>query len=257
MQSDGKDAKEKQIQKSDSIGGMIEKLKPQLEKALPKHVTTERLARVALTAVRNNTRLQQADAMTLMGSIMTAAQLGLEPNTPLGQCYIIPYKNGKTGTYEANFQLGYKGLVDLAHRSGQYRKLIARAVDEADHCEYEYGLDEYLRHVPAKQPTGKSVYYYAQYELDNGGRGFVVWSREAVEAHAQHYSKSYKNSDSPWKTAFDQMAKKTVLIDLLRYAPKSVEVAEVVSKDNATLRFNDSVEEDPIETDFEVSEETA
>ena len=256
MKTDGSD-KQNQVaaKKPDTIGGMIERLKPQLEKALPKHVTTERLARVALTAIRNNPRLQQADAMTLMGSIMTAAQLGLEPNTPLGQCYIIPYKNGKTGGYDAQFQIGYKGLVDLAHRSGKYKRLVARAVDEADEFSYSYGLDEDLHHVPAKQPSGKSVYYYAVYELDNGGRSFTVWSREQVEAHAKHYSKSFDKPDSPWKNNFNQMAKKTVLIDLLRYAPKAVEVAEVVSKDNATLRFNESAEEAPIEADFEVQEE--
>ena len=96
--------------KQDTIGAMIERLKPQLEKALPKHVTTERLARVALTAIRNNPKLQKADALSLMGAIMQAAQLGLEPNTPLGHCYLIPYKNGKTGRYDVQFQMGYKRL---------------------------------------------------------------------------------------------------------------------------------------------------
>jgi recombination protein RecT len=236
---------------------MIERLKPQIERALPKHVTPDRLARVALTAIRNNPRLQQAEPMSLMGSIITSAQLGLEPNTPLGQCYIIPYKNGKTGRYDAQFQMGYKGLIDLAHRSKQYKKLVARAVDEADEFDYAYGLDEFLHHKPARQPKGNSTYYYAMYELDNGGRSFVVWSREAVEAHAKRYSKSYDKNDSPWKTAFDQMAKKTVLIDLLRYAPKAVElVADPISKDGATLRFDGENEDEPISAEFELESES-
>lgn len=258
MKADGTDQEAKQVQtkQQDTIGGAIERLKPQLERALPKHVTAERLARVALTAVRNNKNLQKADMMSLLGAIMTSAQLGLEPNTPLGQAYIIPYKN-KAGGYDAQFQLGYKGLVDLAQRSGKYRKLIARAVDEADEFRYQYGLDEDLHHIPARQPKGNTIYYYAMYELDNGGRSFTVWSREQVEAHAKHYSKSYNSNESPWKTAFDQMAKKTVLIDLLRYAPKSVEVADVMSKDNATLRFDSETPEpdDAIHTEFEVGDE--
>jgi recombination protein RecT len=203
-------------------------------------MTPDRMARMALTALRNNSRLQQADQYTLMGAIVTAAQLGLEPNTPLGHCYIIPYKNNKTGRYEANFQLGYKGLVDLAQRSGQYRRIVARAVDESDRFDFEYGLDERLEHKPAREPSGNTIYYYALYELDNGGREFVVWSRQQIEAHAKKYSKSYGKDDSPWKSAFDQMAKKTVLIDLLRYAPKSVEVADYIARDNRTLRATEN-----------------
>lgn len=235
----------------DTIGSMIERLKPQLEKALPKHITSERLARVALTAIRNNPKLQKCDALSLMGSIMVSAQLGLEPNTPLGQAYIIPYGS------KANFQIGYKGLIDLALRSKQYRRINARAVDEADTFDFAYGLDEHLTHIPARKPTGNSIYFYAVYELDNGGKSFVVWSREQVMAHAEKYSKAYNTSDSPWKSAFDQMAKKTVLIDLLRYAPKSVELAKAAVSDNRTYSVNPDDPDlnlDTIDGDFEVEE---
>lgn len=250
-------AKRKSKPPQDSIGGMIERLKPQIERALPRHITADRLARVALTAVRNNPELQKADAYSLMGSIMQAAQLGLEPNTPLGECYIIPYKNNKTGRTDAQFQMGYKGLVTLAHRTGQYRRLVAREVDEADEFDYGYGLDEYLHHVPAREPSGNRTYYYALYELDNGGRSFVVWSKEAVIEHMKHYSKGYDRKDSAWQTAFDSMAKKTVLIDLLRYAPKQVEIAEAAAADNRTYRVNPDdpdLHVQPIEGDYEVSQ---
>jgi len=242
--------------KSDSIGAMIERLKPQLEKALPKHVTTERLARVALTAVRNNPKLGQADALSLMWSIMQAAQLGLEPNTPLGQCYIIPYENRKLGRVDAQFQMGYKGIVDLAHRTGQYRRLTAMAVDEADTFEYSYGLNPKLIHDPSKTPTGNTVFFYAQYELTNGGYDFRVWSRDKVEKHAKQYSKSF--ASGPWQTNFDQMACKTVMIDLLRYAPKSVEIATAASADNRAYRINPDDPElnlDTIDGDYEVAAE--
>lgn len=233
MKADGTGAPQgNAVAKKDTIGGLIESLKPQLAKALPKHVTPERLARVALTAVRNNVKLAQADPMSLMGSIMTAAQLGLEPNTPLGQAYLIPYGN------QVQFQLGYKGLLDIALRTKMYKRITAHEVDEADEFEYEFGLDEKLIHKPAQKPTGNSIYFYAVYELDNGGKSFVVWSREKVEAHAKKYSKAFNKPDSPWKSSFDQMAKKTVLIDLLRYAPKSVEIQQATSSDNMTLKMD-------------------
>lgn len=249
---------------TDNIGSMIEKMKPQLMKALPKHVTAERLARVVLTAIRNNTQLQQADPMSLMGAIMVSAQLGLEPNTPLGQCYIIPYRDNKKNMINAQFQMGYKGLIDLAHRSGQYRKLTARIVDKADKFEYEYGLDERLIHVPAAKPSGEKVYYYAVYELENGGRSFTVWSHQQVLEHAQKYSQSFDKQKkefrygSAWRDSFDSMACKTVLIDLLRYAPKSVEVQKAVDADFRTYTVNPDDPDlniDAVDADFELSGE--
>ncbi|ORC37286.1 hypothetical protein B4O97_03595 [Marispirochaeta aestuarii] len=239
---------------ADTIGAMIEKLKPQIERALPKHVTPDRMARMALTAIRNNPKLGQAEAVSLMGSIIQASQLGLEPNTPLGQCYIIPY-NSKNGM-QAQFQMGYKGIVDLAHRSGQYRQLTAHPVDEADEFRYSYGLNPDLVHVPAEKPSGKITHYYAVYHLTNGGFDFRVWSREKVEAHAKQYSKSF--SSGPWQTNFDQMACKTVMIDLLRYAPKSVEIAKATSADNRTHTINPEDPDlniDTIDGDFELEGE--
>lgn len=216
----------------DTIGSMIERLKPELAKALPKHITPERLARTALTAIRQNKKLMECEAVSLMGSIMVSAQLGLEPNTPLGQSYIIPYGN------QAQFQIGYKGLIELAHRSGQYKRIDAFAVDEADQFEYSYGLEEKLIHIPSDKPTGKTKYFYALYELSNGGRSYKVWGREKIEAHGKKYSKSFNKAESPWQTNFDSMALKTCLIDVLKFAPKSVEVAQAVAADGAVHRVN-------------------
>jgi recombination protein RecT len=269
----GDKAAKEQLKPRDSIGEMIERLKPQLARALPKHVTAERLARVALTAVRNNPKLAQADAMSLMGSIMTAAQLGLEPNTPLGQCYIIPYNNKVKGAdgkekwmMQASFQMGYKGIIDLAHRSGQYRQITAHAVDEADKFSYEYGLNPSLIHVPAVKPSGKVLYYYAVYQLTNGGYDFRVWSRDQVQAHAEKYSKTWDAEKkrffygSAWAEAFDSMGCKTVLIDLLRYAPKSVEIALAASSDGRTMTVNPEdpdLNVDAIDAEFELTGEAA
>ena len=240
MKTNGEETKNAPAQaptKTDTIGGMIERLKPALEKALPKHVTPDRLARVALTAVRNNPRLAESEPMTLLGSIMQAAQLGLEPNTPLGQCYIIPYKNGKTGRYEAQFQIGYQGAIDLANRAGVV--VGAWNVDAADTFEYSTGLGKTPKHIPADKPSGTVVKYWAQYLLPDGRTGASVWSREQVEAHAKKYSKSYSRSDSAWQTAFDAMARKTVILDVLKYAPKSIELATALAADDHVVSFNE------------------
>jgi len=255
MKADGTDAAKTKppatVNQSDSVGALIKSLTPQLERALPKHVTPDRMARVALTAIRQSPKLAQCDKYSLIAAVMVSAQLGLEPNTPLGQAFLIPY-GGK-----AQFQIGYKGILDLAHRSKQYRRISAYVVDEADDFDYCYGLDPRLEHTPARQPSGKSIYYYAIYELDNGGRDFRVWSREQVEAHARQYSQAYKadKKDSPWFTAFDQMAKKTVLVDVLRYAPKSIEVADATRFDGASLSINPNDPELSIEAEYEVQQE--
>ena len=248
----------------DTIGAMIERLKPQIERALPKHVTAERLARVMLTAIRNNPRLQQAEAVSLMASIMTAAQLGLEANTPLGQCWIIPYKNNKTGRYEAQFQMGYQGLVELCYRTDKYKVIDAYAVDEADNFEYEFGTNGYVKHRPADKPTGKIVYYYAYYKIVNGGENFKVWSRDKVYQHAVRYSKSWDKKEnkfffgSAWAENFDSMALVPVIKNVLKVAPKSIELSTAMRNDNQTLSFNP---DDPdltintIDGDFELEGE--
>ena len=239
------------VKPAKSIGQMIEELKPQLAKALPRHVTPDRLARVALTAVRNNSKLGQADAMSLMGAIMTAAQLGLEPNTPLGECYLIPYVDNKNHRTDAQFQIGYKGVLALAHRSGQYKQITAHVVDEADEFRYRYGLNPDLVHVPADKPSGKTVKYYAVYHLVNGGFDFKVWSKEKAEAHGKRYSRAF--SSGPWKDNFDAMAMKSVILDLLKTGPKSVELSQALSADNMTPRFSPESESLDIEGDFELA----
>ena len=243
------------VKHEDSIGALIEKLKPQIAKALPKHVTPDRIARVALTAVRVNPKLGMCNATSLLGSIMVSAQLGLEINSPLGEAYLIPYLDKKRNTTEAQFQIGYKGLLKLAHNCGQYKQITTNAVDEADEFSYAYGLVPELKHIPADKPTGNIVKYYAVYHLTNGGFDFKVWSHNKAEAHGKQYSKSYSNG--PWKTNFDQMAMKSVLIDLLRMAPKSIELARATVSDNQMFTVNPNDPDlnlDVVETDYEVGE---
>lgn len=231
--ADGSDVMNKLQKKGDkpkTLVSWINSMKPEIERALPKHVDADRIARIAITTIRTNKDLQSCEPMSFIAALMQASQLGLEPNTPLGEAYIIPYKD--KGVPSARFEVGYKGLLSLAHRTGEYQTIYAMEVYANDEFDYAYGLEPYLTHKPAEEPEGEPVKYYAVYHLKNGGREFRVWSRKKVEQHADKYSMAFKRGwTSPWKTDFDSMAKKTVLKDLLKYAPKSIEFSRALSMD--------------------------
>ena len=209
----------------------VQVMKPQIAKALPSVITPERFTRIAMTAVSSDPKLAECTPQSFCGALMNAAQLGLEPNTPLGQAYLIPYRNH--GTMEASFQIGYKGLIDLAHRSGEFKNITAHEVCQNDEFEYEYGLEPKLTHKPALQDRGPVIAYYAVYTLTNGGYEFIVMSKEDVEKHARRFSKSYNNW--PWRTNFDEMAKKTAIKKLLKYAPISTEFVRQTVTDESTI----------------------
>ena len=196
---------------------LIKSMEPQIKRALPGVITPERFTRMVLSAISTTPKLTECTPQSFLGAMMTAAQLGVEPNTALGQAYLIPFRNH--GQMECQFQLGYKGLIDLAYRSGEVTIIQAHTVCENDTFEYELGLDPKLRHVPASGDRGRATYYYAMFRTKDGGCGFAVMSREDAEAHAKRYSQSYNSSSSPWKSNFDEMAKKTVLKKALKYAP--------------------------------------
>ncbi len=207
----------------------IKKMEPAIAKALPSVITPERFTRITLSALSTNTKLQECSPQSFLGAMMTAAQLGLEPNTPLGQAYLIPYRNH--GQMECQFQLGYKGLIDLCYRSGEVTTVQAQTVYENDIFEYELGLENKLRHVPARTERGAPSYFYAVFKTKSGGYGFEVMSVEDVRAHAQRYSKSY--GSGPWQTNFEEMAKKTVLKRVLKYAPMKTEFVRALSADES------------------------
>jgi recombination protein RecT len=230
-------------EKQKTVFDIIQSMEKEFKRALPDQVGVQRFVRVAITIVRTNPKLMQCDGMSIVAALMQSAQLGLEPNTPLGQSYLIPYKNkrviaGKeTWVDEAQFQIGYKGLITLALRTGEYKAIYAHEVYQNDDFHYSYGLDKNLHHIPADDPIGEPVKYYAVYHLKNGGYDFVVWSKTRVDYHAKKYSKAVqKDHNSPWKTDYDMQAKKTVLKEVLKYAPKSIEFAQQLAADETVKR---------------------
>lgn len=234
----------------------ITQMKGEIAKALPSVMTPERFTRIVTSAISTTPQLAQTTPQSFLGAMMTAAQLGLEPNTPLGQAYLLPYKNH--GRLECQFQLGYKGLIDLAYRSGQVTIIQAHEVRENDEFSYSFGLEPTLHHVPARSDRGAVVCYYAMFRTKDGGFGFEVMSREEVEAHARKYSKSYGGSFSPWSTNFDEMAKKTVLKKCLKYAPLKSDFIRAVSSDETikTELAPDMTEVAPVEVEYTVDPET-
>jgi len=212
-----------------SIKDLIVSMEGQIAKALPSVLTPERFTRMVLTALSTNQKLRECTPQSFLGAMMQAAQLGVEPNTPLGQAYLIPYKN--KGILECQFQLGYKGLIDLAYRSGEVKDIQAHEVHENDTFEYELGLEPKLKHIPAMKNRGAVIMYYAIFHTKDGGYGFNVMSVDDIQEHARKYSKAYGSSFSPWKSNFDEMAKKTVLKRCLKYAPIKTEFARNISAD--------------------------
>ena len=235
----------------------IKSMEGEIKKALPSVITPERFTRIVLSAISVNPKLGSCTPASFLGAMMTSAQLGLEVNTPLGQAYVLPYLN--KGVLEAQFQLGYKGLIDLAYRSGDVEVIQAHVVYENDEFGCEYGLDPKLTHKPADADRGEPIKVYAVFKTKSGGFGFEVMSMEDVKKHAAKYSKSYGSSYSPWKTNFEEMAKKTVLKRVLKYAPlKSDFVRAAVQDETIKKDLSDDMFTVPNETvlDAEYSEIT-
>lgn len=226
------------------------KTKAQMALALPKHMTADRLARIATTEIRKIPKLASSDQRSFLGAIMQCAQLGLEPGSAIGHAYLIPFDkrekvNGRWTTVSTETQLiiGYRGMIDLSRRSGQILSISARTVHENDKFSYAYGLEEKLEHIPCENgDRGAMTHVYAIARLKNGGVQFEVMSRDDIEK-VQAISKA--GDKGPWVDYFDEMAKKTVIRRLFKYLPVSTELQKAVildekaeagiSQDNAAI----------------------
>lgn len=249
---------EVKITKSMSIADMIKALEPEIKKALPSVITPERFTRMALSALNTTPKLAECTQMSFLAALMNAAQLGLEPNTPLGQAYLIPYNN--KGKMECQFQIGYKGIIDLVYRNEQVQSIQAQCVYTNDAFEYELGLNAKLMHKPALKDRGELLLVYALFKLENNGYAFEVMSKEDIDTHAIKYSKGFSSSYSPWRTNFEEMAKKTVIKKVLKYAPLKTDFLRAMETDE-TIKTELSVDMseikgEPIDTEYkEISED--
>ena len=197
-----------------------------------------------ISVANGNSMLRNANPMTILGSAMVAATLDLPVVPTLGLAYIVPYKG------QCQFQLGYKGLIELAERSGQFKNIIDEVVYEGQLVRKNKFTGEYEFDEEAKV-SDKVIGYMARMDLINGFSKTIYWTREEVEAHAKKYSQAYRGgSQSPWKSDFDAMARKTVLKALFsKYAPKSVALQQAIKYDQAVVKPNDALTDDDLQID--------
>ena len=210
------------------VGDLLKANKGAIVAAMPKHINPDRLMRVAVQAISTTPLLAECTANSLVLAIIRGAMLGLEPNGPLGEAYLVPFRN-KSGQYEAQFMPGYRGFINCARRSGEVKEVYAHCVHEADIFEMELGLYPSLKHVPGKGERGRMVGVYAVYHTLNGTHDFEYMTREEVDAIR---GRSRSANNGPWVTDYTEMAKKTAIRRLAKRMPMSVELAEMVGIDD-------------------------
>jgi recombination protein RecT len=217
--------------KVQNVRDLLEKNKAQIAMALPRHMTADRMLRVAMTAVQRTPKLLECTPNSLFGAVVQASQLGLEPDGALGHAYLIPYWNGKKKCFEVQFMPGYKGLLDLARRSREISTIEARVVHANDAFRYRFGLSPILEHTPITTgESGSATHVYAVVHLKDGGAQFDVMSREDVE---KIRARAQAKDSGPWVTDWDEMAKKTILRRLCKLLPSSIELQRAVALDEA------------------------
>ncbi|PEV85998.1 recombination protein RecT [Bacillus cereus] len=222
-----------------TVEAYMKKMGPRMAEVLPKHMDMDRMSRIALTTIRTNPTLLECTVPSLMGAVMQAVQLGLEPGL-LGHCYLLPF-NKNVGTKqnpqwvkEVQFIIGYKGMIDLARRSGHIQSIYAHAVYENDEFEYELGLHPKLTHKPSFGDRGKFIGAYAVAHFKDGGYQMEFMPESEIE---KRRGRSKSKDFGPWKSDYEEMAKKTVVRSMFKYLPISIEVQtqaqhdEVVRKD--------------------------
>lgn len=221
--------------KPQTIEDYLKQMAPAMQQALPKHLDVDRLMRLTMTTIRTTPELRDADVGSLLGGVMQAAQLGLEPGL-LGQCYLLPFNNRKKGIKEVQFIIGYKGMIDLARRSGHIQSIYAHSVYENDEFEYELGLNPTLKHVPTMDgDKGEFIGSYAVAHFKDGGYQMQFMPKAEIEKR-RNASPGGKSKYSPWNNYYEEMANKTVIRNMWKYLPISVEVQQAVAHDEGTAR---------------------
>lgn len=229
-------------QPNDTIIQYIEKNRDGFKMALGSMDLADRMVRIVITAVKLNPDLQKCAAGSIVAAAMTSAQINIMPNTPLGHAWLVPYYDSKKGQHYAQFQLGYKGILDLFYRSPMSKVCYAKEVRSMDKFMIYEGsrmevIHEYDTKVPMAQ-RGDVIGYYCVAELTTGARNIEYSHIDDIMAHAERFSKGIKykdgnlNMSSPWNTARSSMCKKTVALATLNYMPMAVELRTAIAQDN-------------------------
>lgn len=226
-----------------TIAQLIDRQRTEIQRALPKHMDADRLARIATTVIKTTPKLLECSASSLLGSLMLSAQTGMEPG-PLGHAYFVPRKI--KGVQECQWILGYKGIIELARRSGKILSIEAREVCERDEFEYSYGLDEQLVHKPYMDgDRGPIVAFWGLAKFADGGHYFLVMSNSDIEK-ARARSDAFKAGFGPWVTDYAAMGRKTVIRRMAPFLPLAAEQAQVIAHDESVhTRIGPEMSADP------------
>lgn len=208
---------------------------------MPKHMSEDRMFQLAMSAYNSTPQLAECSTVSVLSCIMKCAALGMEPSAVdgLGRAYILPFRNGKTHRMEATFILGYKGIIDLARRSGQLVSIHAQAVYQGD--DFDYWEDEDGQHFKfrpdrnAEHAPDKLTDVYVTAKLVGGGKVFEHMTKAEVDAIRR---RSKASNNGPWATDYEAMALKTVIRRSARYLPMSTETQEAVAADEQTPDYS-------------------
>lgn len=217
-----------------------------------------------VSAVQTNTALQECSNQSILSASLLGEALNLSPSPQLGQFYLVPYKNNKKNTLEAQFQLGYKGYIQLAIRSGYYKKLIVSTIKDGELIKYnplEEEIEVNLIEDDVEREKTPTIGYYVMFEYENGFRKSIYWSKQKMLAHADKYSKSFRSEDlraletgkipekekwrysSFWYRDFDGMALKTMLRQLIsKWGIMSIELQTAIEKDMGIIKEDGTAE---------------
>ena len=245
---------------SGTIKDMLSQYQDQIAMALPQHMTPERVIQLATTVIAANPKIKDCTPQTVIGCVMQSSILGLDLTPQLGQCFLIPRNNGKTGLKEATFMIGYKGYLQLIRRSGDILSIYAHVVRENDFFKYELGLDQKLEHIPARMNRGALEYVYAVAKLKTGETVFEVMDKEQV-MHAKASSASANRSDSVWNSDEESMWRKTGIRKIQNYLPLSTEFFKASVTDGAAINVGmftkeaEGLDVTQIEPEYEVEPE--
>lgn len=213
---------------------------------LPAGFDTTRYTNLVLTAVKSKPQLMEcfettAGKVSVLLSAMLAAEIGIEPDTPLQEGWLLPRRNN--GRMECQLSIGYQGYLKLARQSGDIKSITAQVVYSADEFTYGFGLEEdTLVHVPAKGERGDLEYAYAVARYKDGGYNFVVLDRFDVErrrAKSDSWKSEKSRPYSPWTTAPEAMWRKSAVRELAKWMPKSATMAKAMTQEERTLSFDD------------------
>lgn len=239
--------------KADGLATLLKGLLPEIRRALPKHVDPDRMLRIATTALRTTPDLALCTPASFVGCVMQAAQLGLEPNTPLGHAWLIPRKSKKleSGQRECTMIIGYQGQIELSRRSDKVGPIYAYAVREGDYFDYGLGTEPFIKHKPSDDPERESKPITHAYAVARGRdtrdeSQFEVLTKAQIEARRQRGAAA---DDGPWITDYEAMCKKTAARALWKWLPKSAEMARAEALDDAAERGAQLTALDPAVSD--------